>query len=127
MEGDCFAAGLFFRDVAQPGSALVWGTRGRGFKSRRPDEKQRKGKPSGLPFRVSRRVIGIVRRKSPPFRLKKREGRPPGACLLFIGQISVGALVPVILRLEWTVRGHTNVVGLLVRQLIEFDPDLCEM
>ncbi len=25
------------RDVAQPGSVLVWGTRGRGFKSRHPD------------------------------------------------------------------------------------------
>ena len=25
------------RDVAQPGSALAWGARGRGFESRRPD------------------------------------------------------------------------------------------
>ena len=25
------------RNVAQPGSALAWGARGRGFKSRRPD------------------------------------------------------------------------------------------
>ena len=28
---------LEFRDVAQSGSALAWGARGRGFKSRRPD------------------------------------------------------------------------------------------
>ena len=28
---------LVFRDVAQSGSALQWGCRGRGFKSRRPD------------------------------------------------------------------------------------------
>jgi hypothetical protein len=27
----------FHRDVAQPGSALAWGARGREFKSRRPD------------------------------------------------------------------------------------------
>jgi hypothetical protein len=26
------------RGVAQPGSALVWGASGRGFKSRRPDQ-----------------------------------------------------------------------------------------
>ena len=26
------------RDVAQPGSALAWGARGREFKSRRPDQ-----------------------------------------------------------------------------------------
>jgi hypothetical protein len=26
-----------YRDVAQLGSALDWGSRGRGFKSRRPD------------------------------------------------------------------------------------------
>ena len=26
------------RGVAQPGSALAWGARGRGFKSRRPDQ-----------------------------------------------------------------------------------------
>ena len=29
----------FFRDVAQPGSAHVWGAWGRKFKSCRPDEK----------------------------------------------------------------------------------------
>jgi hypothetical protein len=28
----------FHRDVAQPGSALAWGARGREFKSRRPDQ-----------------------------------------------------------------------------------------
>lgn len=28
---------MYLRSVAQPGSALVWGTRGRGFKSRRSD------------------------------------------------------------------------------------------
>ena len=65
MEGVLLRGRIVFRDVAQPGSALAWGARGRGFKSRRPDEKQRKGKPSGLPFRVSRRVTGIVRRKIP--------------------------------------------------------------
>jgi hypothetical protein len=96
------------RDVAQPGSALAWGARGRGFKSRRPDRRKegritRKRNPavptrnreraspracpfvfrggllglcaaksqdesrrqSGLPFRVSRRVTGIVRSKIP--------------------------------------------------------------
>jgi hypothetical protein len=31
-------AGGRFRDVAQFGSALDWGSRGRGFKSRRPDQ-----------------------------------------------------------------------------------------
>ena len=29
---------LTIRAVAQLGSALVWGTRGRGFKSRQPDQ-----------------------------------------------------------------------------------------
>jgi hypothetical protein len=29
---------VFHRDVAQPGSALAWGARGREFKSRRPDQ-----------------------------------------------------------------------------------------
>ena len=29
------------RGVAQPGSALAWGARGRGFKSRRPDQPDR--------------------------------------------------------------------------------------
>jgi hypothetical protein len=36
-----FAANLgsgIHRDVAQPGSALAWGARGREFKSRRPDQ-----------------------------------------------------------------------------------------
>ena len=33
----CSAADLPSRDVAQPGSALAWGARGREFKSRRPD------------------------------------------------------------------------------------------
>ena len=28
----------YFRDVAQPGSALAWGARGRQFKSGRPDQ-----------------------------------------------------------------------------------------
>ena len=36
MRLDC--AGTEFRAVAQLGSALVWGTRGRGFKSRQPDQ-----------------------------------------------------------------------------------------
>jgi hypothetical protein len=31
-------AGEWFRDVAQLGSALDWGSRGRGFESRRPDQ-----------------------------------------------------------------------------------------
>ena len=30
---------FFFRGVAQPGSALAWGARGREFESRRPDQK----------------------------------------------------------------------------------------
>ena len=34
------------RDVAQSGSALVWGTRGRGFKSRRPDHDEPIGRPA---------------------------------------------------------------------------------
>ena len=29
---------LVFRGVAQPGSALAWGARGREFESRRPDQ-----------------------------------------------------------------------------------------
>ncbi len=29
---------LYIRNVAQPGSALLWGGRGRGFKSRRSDQ-----------------------------------------------------------------------------------------
>jgi hypothetical protein len=32
------SAELLIRDVAQLGRALDWGARGRGFKSRRPDE-----------------------------------------------------------------------------------------
>ena len=39
---------LFLRDVAQPGSATVWGTGGRKFKSCHPDIK--KGSLSRLPF-----------------------------------------------------------------------------
>jgi hypothetical protein len=34
------------RDVAQSGSALVWGTRGRGFKSRRPDHDESCARPT---------------------------------------------------------------------------------
>ena len=33
-----FAALNRFRDVAQPGSALAWGARGRWFESSRPDK-----------------------------------------------------------------------------------------
>jgi hypothetical protein len=33
-----FLCSAFDRDVAQPGSALAWGARGREFKSRRPDQ-----------------------------------------------------------------------------------------
>ena len=33
-----FSAADSSRDVAQPGSALAWGARGREFKSRRPDQ-----------------------------------------------------------------------------------------
>lgn len=32
---------FFFRGVAQPGSALAWGARGREFESRRPDQQYR--------------------------------------------------------------------------------------
>ena len=32
-----FATPFRFRDVAQPGSALAWGARGRWFESSRPD------------------------------------------------------------------------------------------
>lgn len=35
--------GIWFRSVAQPGSALDWGSRGRGFESRRSDHES-KGK-----------------------------------------------------------------------------------
>src|SRR5882762_10206876 len=41
FESQPLAAGLgsgSCRDVAQPGSALAWGARGREFKSRRPDQ-----------------------------------------------------------------------------------------
>ena len=39
-----------FRDMAQSGSVLVWGARGRGFKSRYPDNEESKysQKPSNL-------------------------------------------------------------------------------
>ena len=41
---------ICLRDVAQPGSALAWGARGREFKSRRPDEtvKQQSFQSSGI-------------------------------------------------------------------------------
>ena len=38
------------RGVAQPGSALAWGARGREFESRRPDQKFSKGCPSDSLF-----------------------------------------------------------------------------
>lgn len=34
---------FFFRGVAQPGSALAWGARGREFESRRPDQQYPRG------------------------------------------------------------------------------------
>jgi hypothetical protein len=38
-EGGIMRAAFFAgRDVAQPGSALAWGARGREFESRRPDQ-----------------------------------------------------------------------------------------
>ena len=54
------------RDVAQPGSALVWGTRGRGFKSRRPDHRSDRWARAGrvmegtdMPERTSSAVFTI--------------------------------------------------------------------
>jgi hypothetical protein len=41
----------FHRDVAQPGSALAWGARGREFKSRRPDQFLIEQKPVHAQFR----------------------------------------------------------------------------
>lgn len=46
----------FLRRVAQPGSALLWGSRGRGFKSRHADEKRR----------VSRYYLVVGQTLSPP-------------------------------------------------------------
>ena len=52
------------RAVAQFGSALDWGSRGRGFKSRRPDEIATDPRPSGLGFfNVPNRAhLGSLRR-----------------------------------------------------------------
>jgi hypothetical protein len=47
---------VLFRDVAQPGSALAWGARGRGFKSRRPDKTTELGTVSRASF-----VFGVSR------------------------------------------------------------------
>ena len=43
----------FLRGVAQPGSALAWGARGREFESRRPDQYTRKRKPRPLAIFLS--------------------------------------------------------------------------
>ena len=39
-----------FRDVAQPGSALAWGARGRKFESCRPDEQEARSESCGFCF-----------------------------------------------------------------------------
>ena len=48
MHGSC-------RGVAQPGSALAWGARGREFESRRPDQENQALRPIfGLAFLLSK-------------------------------------------------------------------------
>jgi hypothetical protein len=56
---------VFHRDVAQPGSALAWGARGREFKSRRPDQifpfSERTKLGSGAdPVHLWRRISRII-------------------------------------------------------------------
>ncbi|MEY3476117.1 MAG: hypothetical protein RLY65_517, partial [Pseudomonadota bacterium] len=49
------------RGVAQPGSALAWGARGREFESRRPDHvTNKKGQSSDWPF-LFVRVVRLIR------------------------------------------------------------------
>ena len=55
MEGVLLRGRIVFRDVAQPGSALAWGARGRGFKSRRPDENEEKAGLKRSDFSVGSR------------------------------------------------------------------------
>jgi hypothetical protein len=54
------------RSVAQPGSALVWGTRGRGFKSRRSDQNFLDFKDlMGSPASLKQKVLAFLR-PAPP-------------------------------------------------------------
>lgn len=50
------------RGVAQPGSALAWGARGREFESRRPDHNSRKETFVASPFLLSSSML------SPPIK-----------------------------------------------------------
>ena len=47
------------REVAQPGSATVWGTGGRVFESRLPDKRTAYGRSFGLRIRITRVLISL--------------------------------------------------------------------
>src|SRR5690606_10052013 len=50
------------RGIAQPGSALVWGTSGRRFESGYPDHQCKKAAPKGPPFFMARAESQAVAR-----------------------------------------------------------------
>ena len=50
------------RGVAQPGSALAWGARGREFESRRPDHNSRKETFVASPFLLSSSTPSLLHR-----------------------------------------------------------------
>src|SRR5690606_25218184 len=48
------------RGIAQPGSALVWGTSGRRFESGYPDHQCKKAAPKGPPFCIDVQLVGAA-------------------------------------------------------------------
>jgi hypothetical protein len=57
---------LGFRDVAQPGSALAWGARGRKFESCRPDEQEARSESCGFCFFVRLGKLALSGTRPPP-------------------------------------------------------------
>ena len=63
-----------FRDVAQPGSALAWGARGRKFESCRPDEQEARSESCGFClFRSEENLFSGADEKTKRFR-RSRNG-----------------------------------------------------
>ena len=53
-----------FRDVAQPGSALAWGARGRKFESCRPDQQEARSESCGFCLFGSVGELALLRERT---------------------------------------------------------------
>ncbi len=86
-------AGCRFRDVAQSGSAPEWGSGGRGFKSRRPDLKER---PLAAPssFRAAGALAASLRDSATKSRRPDSKGRAPDRAFVVSGRRRLGCVAP---------------------------------